>query len=229
MKFRALLFTSLMAGALQAATYSYVTSAEAVLVPGTTDIGNHCDDCTTTVSLPFSYMLYGTLYNSVVVSSNGNLQFTGNTSYLGSNGMFDSNLGISILGYQDDLRTDGTGGGIFTSLSGVGPNQIFNIEWRNTYFGRSGSADWEIRLYEGQQKFDLLFASTADSALSETIGVQQDLGDFTQFSSNTASVSNGEMISFSATAVPEPATAALFTLGGGLLLASRFLKKRLRG
>src|SRR5206468_1020698 len=27
-------------------------------VPATTDIGNHCDDCTTTISLPFPITLY---------------------------------------------------------------------------------------------------------------------------------------------------------------------------
>ena len=29
-------------------------------MPGTTDTGNHCDDCSTVISLPFSVTLYGT-------------------------------------------------------------------------------------------------------------------------------------------------------------------------
>src|SRR5205814_36718 len=44
--------------------------------PGTTDIGNHTDDGTTFISLPFTYTLYDTNYTGVNVSSNGNAQFT---------------------------------------------------------------------------------------------------------------------------------------------------------
>ena len=43
-----------------------------------------------------------------------------------------------------------SGFGIFTSVSGTAPNRIFNIEWRAQYFPGSGSANFELRLYEGQ-------------------------------------------------------------------------------
>ena len=39
--------------------------------------GSRCDDCTASFPLPFSFSLYGTSFNSVAASSNGNLQFTG--------------------------------------------------------------------------------------------------------------------------------------------------------
>ena len=45
-------------------------------MPGSTDTGNHGDDQTTTVPLPFSYSLYDQTFNSITVSSNGNAQFT---------------------------------------------------------------------------------------------------------------------------------------------------------
>ena len=35
-----------------------VTSNGATFVSGTTDIGNHCDDCTTLITLPFPYTYY---------------------------------------------------------------------------------------------------------------------------------------------------------------------------
>ena len=41
------------------------------IVPGTTDIGNHCDDCTTVISLPFSLTLYDQTFTSSHRSSNG--------------------------------------------------------------------------------------------------------------------------------------------------------------
>src|SRR5437763_4940909 len=46
------------------------------IVPGTTDIGNHIDDGTTFISLPFNYTAYDHSFNGVNVSSNGTSQFT---------------------------------------------------------------------------------------------------------------------------------------------------------
>src|SRR5204863_9539360 len=57
-----------------------VAQATATLVPGTTDIGNHCDDCATTINLPFSYQLYGTNFLTATVTDNGTLQFIGNST-----------------------------------------------------------------------------------------------------------------------------------------------------
>ena len=37
------------------------------IVPGTTDTGNHGDDQTTTVPLPFSYSVYDQTFNSITV------------------------------------------------------------------------------------------------------------------------------------------------------------------
>jgi hypothetical protein len=42
---------------------------------GTTDTGNHCDDCDTLISLPFPYILYNQTFTSVYVNSNGRLDF----------------------------------------------------------------------------------------------------------------------------------------------------------
>jgi len=42
------------------------------IVPGTTTSGNHCDDCVTTIALPFPYTLYDQTYNAINLSSNGN-------------------------------------------------------------------------------------------------------------------------------------------------------------
>src|SRR5436190_4841619 len=60
--------------------YTYTQTIGAAIVPGTTDIGIHGDDVTTTIALPFSFTLYDQSFTSAVVSSNGNLQFaTDNT------------------------------------------------------------------------------------------------------------------------------------------------------
>src|SRR5207253_657184 len=35
-----------------------ISQATGMIVPGTSDIGNHCDDCATAITLPFAYRLY---------------------------------------------------------------------------------------------------------------------------------------------------------------------------
>ena len=88
-------------------TYTTSTSTDTI-VPGDTDTGNHCDDCTTSITFPFPVSLYGTSgYTSGFVSSNGNLQLTGNSSSLSTIcPLPDPNLDAAILPYQDDLFTD---------------------------------------------------------------------------------------------------------------------------
>src|SRR5439155_10419475 len=54
--------------ALPCSNYN-TTTGSGVIVPGTTDTCNHCDDCTTSVAFPFTVYLYGTPYNSGSVSS----------------------------------------------------------------------------------------------------------------------------------------------------------------
>src|SRR5262249_59563258 len=74
--------------------------------------------------------------------------------------------GYTIYPYWDDLSTNfGTGCdaypggncGIFTSISGTAPNRIFNIEWRAEYLDQIRTAHFELRLYEGQTRFDMIY------------------------------------------------------------------------
>ena len=56
-------------------TYTTNTQTGQSIIPGTTDIGNHCDDCTTPVTFPFPVPIYAQPFTSAYVSSNGNMQF----------------------------------------------------------------------------------------------------------------------------------------------------------
>jgi hypothetical protein len=152
----------------------YVTSrGSGTIVPGIVDTGNHCDNCLTQITFPFPVAFYNLSFTQAYVSSNGNLQFTGNEPYLSTScPLPDRCLNAAILAYQEDLRTDGPGGGIFTLVTGSAPNRVFNIEWRTTYTGRAGSANFEIRFYENQTSFDIIYGATSDHGGSEESGVQ---------------------------------------------------------
>jgi len=162
------------------------------IVPGTTDIGNHIDDGTTFISLPFSYALYDQTYTGVNVSSNGNAQFvTTDVDWTNVCPLPWPAHDYTVLPYWDDQRTDANAGcsafpggtcGIFTSVSGTAPNRIFNIEWRTVYFAAPTSrANYELRLYEGQTHFDVIYGNVALANSSATAGVQQNDSAFDQY------------------------------------------------
>ena len=164
------------------------------IVPGTTDTGNHGDDQTTTVALPFSYSLYDQTFNSITVSSNGNAQFTTtDTAFTNVCPLPWAAHDYTIFPYWDDQRTDANSGcaafpggtcGIFTSVSGTSPNRIFNIEWRTVYFATpTTTANYELRLYEGQSHFDVVWGAAASGNTSATGGVQKST-DFDQYFCN---------------------------------------------
>jgi hypothetical protein len=179
------------------ANYSIAT-ATGTIVPATTDTGNHTDDGTTFISLPFAYTVYDQTFTGANLSSNGNLQFVSNSTLLTNVCLPTATFSFPIMPHWDDLRTDqigsgctaygGVGCGIFTSISGTAPNRIFDIEWRTVYFGANTTrANFEVRLYEGQRRFDIIYGEVAQGGSSATVGVQKDTGSFfTQFECNTA-------------------------------------------
>jgi hypothetical protein len=182
----------------------YVTSSgTGTIVPGTVDIGNHCDNCLTLVSFPFPVRFYNSAFNQVYINSNGSLLFTGNVAYLRTScPLPDPCLDAAILAYQDDLRTDGPGDGVFTSISGTAPNRVFNIEWRTTYFGRTGTANFEVRFYENGNSFDIVYGATTDNGSSGESGVQQgSIGrqcdaPTTTFSCHAPTLTNGLKVTY---------------------------------
>ena len=155
------------------------------IVPGTTDIGNHGDDTVTTIALPFPFTLYDQSFTSVNLSSNGNAQFTTTDTTFTNQCLPWLTHNYTIFPYWDDLYLVNSGFGIFTSISGTAPNRIFNIEWRAQYFPGSGSAGFELRLYEGgQPRFDVIYGTVSNGNTSATAGVQRDNTFFAQYFCN---------------------------------------------
>ena len=153
------------------------------IVPGDTDTGNHGEDLVTNVALPFPYMACGTAHTSINVSVNGNAQFTtSDVDYLSNTCLPWSGHDCTIFPYWDDLRTDDNSGctgypgdtcGIYTSVSGTAPNRIFNIEWRAVYMDDPDQkANFELRLYEGQNRFDVIYGTLEEGNSGATAGVQ---------------------------------------------------------
>lgn len=97
----------------------------------------------------------------------------------------------TIFPYWDDLRTDIASGcatypfgtcGIFTSVTGSAPNRIFDIEWRTTYTSAPAThANFELKLFEGQTRFDVIYGTVDNGNGSATAGVQRDDATFDEY------------------------------------------------
>ena len=179
----------------------YWTSSGTVpIVPGTTDTGNHCDNCNTAVTLPFPFRLYAVTYTSVMVSSNGRLDFLCNNepefgSYCLPAAARNCPYAYTIFPLWTALDTDigqvgcsawANGCGVFTSISGSAPNRIFNVEWHALLnFTSNTPQDFEVRLYENDpnQRFDVIYGNVGNAFGLNYLwvgGVQGPPGFFTE-------------------------------------------------
>ena len=187
--------------------YRFTSTSGATIVPGSTSVtGFACgatpgDDCVATVTFPFAYTFYTNSYTQATVSSNGNLQFATASNDYGLNEVCLplNHFNYSILPHFADLTIGGAGEGVFTSVSGTAPNRIFNIEWRASFLGKpAGSLNFEIRLYEGQTRFDIIYGTVPGNGFEATVGVQRGVNDaagqFTQFECRTGGLRNGQML-----------------------------------
>ncbi len=187
-----------------AQNYTFTTSAGNPIVPGTALVaGSQGDDQTVNIPIPFTYQAYGVNYTSVNASTNGNLQFTTTNAAFTNTCPLPTatNLGAVFMPHWDDLHTGrNAGDGIYTSVSGVAPNRIFNIEWRGEYFSPSGTPiNFEARLFEGLQRVDYIYGNVPNTGVSASVGMQAAVAPttfFTSFSCNASSLSNGLRISF---------------------------------
>ena len=127
----------------------YTTSTTTgTITAGGTDIGNHCDDCTTDITLPFPVSVYGNPpVTAVSVGSDGDIHFPGPYNKLfwwpgcvpvdPGTGQ-DPFLNTLFPDYAD-LVTDTSvrpcpDCGIFTQTVGTAPNRQFIIRWKANYF-----------------------------------------------------------------------------------------------
>jgi len=194
-------------------------------VQGTTDTGNHGDDVVTNIALPFPFTLYDQTYTGVNVSSNGNAQFTTTENAFTNVCLPWNSHDYTVFPYWDDLRTDNLGWagctgypggtcGIYTSVTGSAPNRIFNIEWRAVYFNNTAQhANFELRVYEGQTRFDLIYCMVDQGNTSATAGVQKNDTIFTQYFCNGSggAATGGQSYTLQPCGTPSPTPTATAT------------------
>jgi hypothetical protein len=179
--------------------YHVTTSAGATMVPANNYVaGSGCSQCTVSIPLPFSYSLYTQTFTSVNLSSEGNLQFVSNTP-TGSNACLPTNtLNYAIMPYWNDLDAfiDDTMG-YYSAVVGTAPNRIFVLRYHGGRIAADTIFDFEVLLYEGQYRFDVIYGTVHERGFSATIGVQKATGErYTQYSCDTQSINQGTRLVF---------------------------------
>ena len=163
-------------------------------MPGVTDTGNHCDDCLTSITLPFAVSLYDQSFTSVFAGSNGALFFgSGDASFAVTCSPFGL-MGTSyvLAPYWADQCTTGCGStactncGIFTTTTGTAPNRVFYIEFLTNYFNQAIPLDYEVALFENHTpSFEFIYNTINPAAVANdsqlVIGVKQNDTTFTQY------------------------------------------------
>jgi hypothetical protein len=71
--------------------------------------------------------------------------------------------------------------GIYTSVAGSAPNRVLNIEWRTQYYPGTGNANFELRLFEGQTRFEAVYGDVTRGNTSALAGMQSGTGLFIQY------------------------------------------------
>ena len=170
-----------------------IVNGNGVLVPGTTDIGNHCDDCNTSIALPFPVSLYGNLYTTALAGSNGYLALGTPYNFFYSGCLPNANFTYTIFPFEVDQITAGPGGHL-TLTTGVTPNRNFYIEWRAcqpyngaTTCSRTGAPATRSRSM-WRSFFIIVYGSSRHSRRHcvGAIGVQGATGVFTQTNATSA-------------------------------------------
>jgi hypothetical protein len=185
-----------------------------------TSVGTVADDGEYNITLPTAFAYYGTLYTTARIGSNGVVVFgttTGDIIYNNSalpQGIASStiaNTGIitgtgnslaALVPAWDDITPSSN---VTTSITTKQIGNIYYIQWTNEdNFNATGTGvitfQVQLNLSTGVINFvypDFTYGAVGyDGGASATIGIQKDATTAIQYSYNTASITDGQSISF---------------------------------
>lgn len=188
--------------------YGYRCDQEAVFpyIDATNDTFLYSDDGVIVVDLPFPFTFYGNSYQQVVLSSNGNLQFTTENSAYNNECLSQgpvSGMGELIAPYWDDLDLT-LFGFLETAVSGEAGSRIFVIEWDDVpvFDIPEDRVTFEVQLFEENNDIVFLYQdvtrSQGNNGRTATIGLQSETRNNTlQYGCDQLSLINGLTIHFS--------------------------------
>ncbi|HEY4277109.1 MAG TPA: hypothetical protein VGM91_02755 [Conexibacter sp.] len=176
-------------------------------VPATDLVPNSStDELVVPIALPFNVMFNGSVHDTALVSTNGNIQFPddpGDKSSAYVNQCLPAtSIGSFFAPFWDDLNLGvSPGDGIYTATTGTAPHREVVIEWRGVMGTPAVPIDIEAILHEDSPTLSAVYLTPGDGGASATIGYQDNPGVeyATQLACNTAgAVQAGTEVDFTA-------------------------------
>jgi len=179
--------------------YAVTSLTNVPFVAGTNYVPNStCYNCTTPIQLPFPVRFYNQTFTQARLSSSGNLQFTSSVALPYNYCLPHPDYSNAIFGFWDDIHTNV--GGIYTSITGIAPNRVFNIEWRALLTAGTIGDDinFTIRLFEDMSgRVEIIYGDVASDGSGATVGVQYGTGARrTEYSCNQPGIAPGLAVHF---------------------------------
>ena len=169
---------------------------------GTQSTVSFCDDCSQFgVPIGFTFNLYGVDFTSVLISSNGTVNFNGvgtGFSNVGIPGPLASS-GPAVAPFWDDHNPGcSAAGNVYFETQGTAPNRRFIVQWQTVNrFGCGGASTFETILFEGTGQILFQYGDTNGNGNGATVGIQQSGSVGLQYSFNSGIITNGLAILFS--------------------------------
>lgn len=164
------------------------------------------DDANQSIPIGFTFNFYGNNYTTAFVNINGMLSFgTGYSDYSNTSIPNASTPNNFIAAFWDDLITQGyERRTIYYYTTGTAPNRKLIVQWTNMYFFSNPTLQmgtFQTILYENSNLIHTQYVSLQGSAAafgnSANIGVENSSGNAgVQYSNNTASLTDGQCISY---------------------------------
>jgi hypothetical protein len=184
------------------------------------------DDVTANINLGSAFSFYGTSFNSVAMSTNGNIQFGSSATNFGNDPIPTTDFAGAIAAFWDDIVVP-AGGSKYEYFAAsptsalAGPVSVFS--WLGTtFFGTTTQVgNFQILIGHTSGKIIVQYQSVSDTD-SASLGIQQNSGRGLEYSYNTANaVSERSAIVYEPGAVPEPSTYLMLTSALGALALLR--------
>ena len=180
----------------QVANYTFTGSSGTYsdLSSPTTAISGGWDDTVVLIPIGFDFKFNGTVYSNCVVSTNGFISFStinpGTTNYspISLTGTYAG--AVAALG--GDLLDSGTTNPITFLTTGVAPNRILTVQWKNARrLARIGNFNFQIKLIETTNVVQVVYGTCAPTGTSgQTINVQVGLRGLSNADFNNRSLTS---------------------------------------
>lgn len=175
---------------------------------GGTNLNLADDGMATNINIGFDFEFYGNIFNTINISNNGFITFTGLSSMCCQGNLLPAfGMDNSIMALWTDLISIDGKNPYYKSYAIDGEN-VFTVGWYNTleYYNQNALNTFEITLYEGSNNILFNYANLNVSGHNLTAGIQGTDGQYEQIyhGNSIESLANTAYL-FTYTA-PEPET-----------------------